>query len=798
MSADTVVDCYHCGEPLPAGCTLSVTIGGSQRPMCCPGCQAVAQLISGSGLDSFYQLRSGFSQRPEAENIDAGYAVYDDPANQQDFVEPLDKGTLRGRLLLGGVSCAACTWLIETVLQRRPGIVACNVNLAQQSLTVEWDPQLISLSRIFAELHSLGYEPYPWHARKSAELILREQRQALRQLAVAGLAMMQVGMFAIALHAGDLQGIEMQYRSLLRWVSLIIASIVVLYSARSFFRNAWVNLKQRRLVMDVPVALAIGLAFTASAYATVTNSGQVYFDSVAMFTFFLLLGRFLERRLRQRDLLQQTDLQSLLPAICQRRSSSGWTTIASREIVAGDVLSVNSGSVIPTDGEIIQGAGSVDEAAFSGENLPRSVAPGDSVTGGTILVDGNMQIRAEGGTSESRIAAMLKLMSLAEQQKPRVARLADRVAAWFVGAVLIIASLVAAYWLHRDPQQALWICLAVLVVSCPCALALATPAALANAVSALRRRGILLTGENTLEQLNKCRLVLFDKTGTLTLGQLERQATSICGELSESRCLAIAAALEQHSNHPIASAFSDVESSILLDAVDNRPGRGIVGTIAGQEYAIGNSVFAGQFNSLLQPPPVASGHWIALTTRTQTLAWFKLGDQLRPEAAAVVEALQARGFRVEMLSGDSSSQVPEIARQLGMDGFTGACSPEQKLETIQRHQRQGERVVMVGDGLNDAPVLAAADCSFAVNSATDLAKSRADAIVLKADLLAVPETIDLALRCRRIILQNISWALGYNSLALPLAAAGMIPPWAAAVGMSLSSLLVVGNSMRLN
>jgi Cu2+-exporting ATPase len=766
--------------------------------MCCPGCQAVAQLISGSGLDSFYQLRTGFSQRPEAENFEAVYAVYDDPANCQDFVDSLDNSHLRGRLLLGGVNCAACTWLIETALQRCPGIVSCSVNLAQQSLTVEWDPQLISLSRIFSELHRLGYEPHPWHARKGAELIQREQRQALRQLAVAGLAMMQVGMFAIALHAGDLQGIEMQYRSLLRWVSLIIATVVVLYSARSFFRNAWLNLKQKRLVMDVPVALAIGLAFAASAYATVTNTGQVYFDSVAMFTFFLLLGRFLERRVRQREMLRQTDLQSLLPATCQRLSNQGWMTIASREIVAGDVLSVNTGTVIPTDGLITHGAGSVDEAAFSGENLPCSVAVGDSVTGGTILVEGRVQIRADGCISDSRIAAMLKLMSLAEQQKPRIARAADRVAAWFVGAVLIIASFVTAYWLLEDPQQALWICLAVLVVSCPCALALATPAALTNAVSALRRRGVLLTGENALEQLNKCQLVLFDKTGTLTLGDLERQAVSICGELPESRCLAIAAALEQHSNHPIASAFADVEFATVLDQVDTRPGQGIVGTIAGREYVIGNSVFARQHNPQLTPPPAGNGHWIALTTPVQTLAWFELGDQLRPESATVVKALQARGFRVEMLSGDSSAQVPEIARKLGMDGFTGGCTPQQKLEFIQRRQQQGEQIVMVGDGLNDAPVLAAADCSFAVNTATDLAKSRADAVVLKQDLFAVPQTVDLARRCRRIILQNISWALGYNSLALPLAAAGMIPPWAAAIGMSLSSLLVVGNSMRLN
>jgi Cu2+-exporting ATPase len=798
MDTETAIDCYHCGEPVPGNSSFVVTIEGSERTMCCPGCQAVAQLIAGSGLDSFYRLRTGFSQRPEAQDSAASYAVYDLVDNQFDFVEYLDNGNRRARLLLGGVNCAACTWLIETALLRHPAIDLCNVNLSQQTLTVEWDPSGLALSQLFLELQELGYEPHPWQARKGAELIQQEQRRSLRELAVAGLAMMQVGMFAIALHAGDLQGIELEYRSLLRWVSLIIASVVVFYSASSFFRNAWNNLKQMRLVMDVPVALAIGLAYSASAYATVANQGQVYFDSVAMFTFFLLLGRFLERRVRQRELLRQTDLQSLLPATCRRLDSGQWRTVVSREVAAGDILSVDSGCVVPADGIITEGSGSVDEAAFTGENLPRPVSAGDPLTAGTLLVDGSARLRADGAIKDSRMAAMLKVMSLAEQQKPGFARLADRVAAWFVAAVLLVASGVAVYWLLHDPQQALWISLSVLVVSCPCALALATPAALTNAVSALRRRGVLLSGDNTLEQLNKCGLALFDKTGTLTIGKLERRAVAVLGDLSESRCLEIAAGLEQHSNHPIASAFSDIDCKVTLEQVKNLPGQGVSGTLDDKQYAIGNSAFATTFNPQLEDPPTTSGHWIALTSRTQTLAWIHLGDQVRPEAATVVSALQSRGFRVELLSGDSSSQAPELALELGMDACHSGCSPQQKLDYIQRRQSEGERVVMVGDGLNDAPVLAAADCSFAVNNATDLAKSRADAIVLKQDLFALVQTLEMARRCRHIIIQNMIWALGYNSLALPLAAAGMIPPWAAAIGMSLSSLLVVGNSMRLN
>lgn len=766
--------------------------------MCCPGCQAVARLISGSGLESFYHLRDGFNQRPEDEAGTVGYDIYDEPSNSEDFVQQLDAGQRQARLLLGGVSCAACTWLIETALLRNPAIHRASVNLAQQSLSLQWDSNGLKLSEIFSQLKGLGYEPYPWQANVGAELIQQQQRQALQQLAVAGLAMMQVGMFSIALHAGDLQGMDLQYRGLLRWVSLIVSSIVVFFSARSFFSNAWLNLRQGRLVMDTPVALAIGLAYTASAYATVRNEGQVYFDSVAMFTFFLLLGRFLERRVRRKNLLRQTDLKSLLPASCQRLSNGQWTGIACREIAAGDILLLQCGSVIPTDGVLIEGLASVDEATFSGEHLPHSVAVGDLLTAGTLLVDGQVQMRATTDIGHTRIAALMRVIDRAELDKPRLARLADRVAARFIGLILMITAGVAIYWWQVDPQQTLWVCLSVLVVSCPCALALATPAALTNAASALRQRGLLLGGENILEQLNKCSTVVFDKTGTLTSGNIYLKKTVVCGSLNVDECIGLAHALEQYSNHPIGKAFTGATSSASLSAATNIPGRGVLGRLRGLDYAIGTAEFVRELNPSLGTPPTTAGLWIALSSSQQQLAWFQLGDKLRAEAGDVVLQLKSRGLRVELLSGDHSEEVSALATALQMDRYHGACSPQQKLDYIQSLQDAGETVMMVGDGLNDAAVLAAADCSFAVNSATDLAKSRADAILLKPQLTLLLAALHTAAKCRRIIAQNIGWALGYNALAVPLAATGLVPPWAAAIGMSLSSLLVVTNSLRLN
>lgn len=788
--------CYHCGEPVPPGTYFSAEIGGETRPMCCPGCQAVARLIAGSGLDSFYRLRTELNDTAPPLPASNLYLAYDDPTNTADFVTELEGELQRAQLLLGGISCAACTWLIEKALLANPAVRAANVNLSQQSLLVEFDRQRLPVSELFQQLLALGYDPHPWQLSESARLIETEQRAALRELAVAGLAMMQVGMFGIALHAGDIQGIALEYRSLMRWVSLLIASVVVFYSARSFFHNAWNNLRFGRLVMDVPVALAIGLAYVASAWATVRNAGEVYFDSIAMFTFFLLLGRYLERQVRRREFLRQTDLQSLLPVAALRREGDGWQTVATRSIRAGDELLLRAGDTIPADGVMLDGGGAVDEAAFTGEHLPRSLGPGEQVSAGTVLREGGGSMRVECDAASSRLATMLSMLTRASD-KPALARLADRVAARFVGVVLLVAAIVAAYWLQTDPSRALWITLSVLVVSCPCALALATPAALTAATAHLRRRGLLLVGEDSLEALLRCRRVIFDKTGTLTRGELRRRETRVAGELTEADALALAAALEQQGRHPIAQAFADITPATGLQQVDVAAGRGIRGSLAGRQLAIGSPAFVAETCPQLPDPPQSPGHWIALADQQGPLAWFALEDSPRGDAAQTVLALKQRGLAVELLTGDPSDAGPELAAQLGLDAVRIGASPQDKLDHIRSLQAAGHPVVMVGDGLNDAPVLAAADCAFAVNQATDLAKSQADAILLGSSLGPLDDAFGMAVRCRKIIRQNMGWALAYNGLAVPLAAAGWIPPWAAAVGMSASSLLVVLNSLRL-
>lgn len=791
--------CYHCGQLIPPGLDLVADINGAAQPMCCPGCQAVAMMITGSGLESFYQLRTEYNTRPDAEPVvPEHYRIFDDAEQQGEFVSATEGKELQAELLVSNISCAACTWLIEHALLQQPGITHASVNLGRQSLTVNWHSDALNLSRIFMRLEQLGYPSWPWRRKAQLELIEREQRHSLRRLAVAGLAMMQVGMFAIALHAGDIQGMADPYRDLMRWVSLLIATIVVFYSASVFFRNAWNSLRQGHLIMDVPVALAIGLAWSASAYATWSGSGQVYFDSVAMFTFFLLLGRYLEQRVRQRDILRQTDLQSLLPATVRRRGPEGWETAPCRAIAVADQLLLSAGQVIPADGLIVAGRVSVDESAFSGESLPRSIGVGDEVMAGALVLEGNPEIQVIACGDETRLARMLDTMHRAQHGKPQVTRLADRVAGWFVAALLLIAAVVALVWWQIDSSQALWITLSVLVVSCPCALALATPAALASATSRLRRAGFLLSGEQALEQLQRCSTVVFDKTGTLTRGRPSITEVHPHSDQSTEHCLGIAAALEQYSQHPIANAFNHKPIEPEPTDIKTHSGLGISGCIAATEYRIGAIEFVRELCPNLSDPPQQQGQWLPLATANATLAWFKLDDTLRDDAQGLIQALQARGLHTEMLSGDSSDQASTIARQLGLHPCHWGVSPEQKIARIQQLQNAGESVTMVGDGLNDAAVLAMSDCGIAVNNATDLAKSQADGMLLNSKLSILIDAFETADRCQHIIRQNLTWALAYNAVAIPLAAAGLIPPWAAALGMSASSLLVVSNSLRLN
>ncbi len=757
-------------------------------------------MIAASGLESFYQQRTAYSERPaEAEfSLNDQYLIYDDPDMAQRFCQREDNGSVTARLLLGGITCAACTWLIEQSLGPVPGVHSALVNLEQSRLDICFDPTQLKLSEIFSRVESLGYRPRPFHASTQREQMSAEYRRDLRRLGVAGFGMMQVGMFAVALHAGDIQGIEEQYQGLLRGFSLLVSSFVVYYSAGTFFTTAWRHLRQGALVMDLPVALAIGLAWLASAWATVSGTGQVYFDSVVMFTFFLLLGRFLEARVRQKHSLTWFDAESTLPDAVSCQQGGQWVTVPRTQVVAGDVVLLRPGETIPVDAEVVGGTSAVREDTFNGEHLPRAVVVGDTVFAGTINVEGALEARVLGSYLESRLAALQQSVEVAQTAKPQLARLADRVASWFVAVILLVTSATALAWMQIDSSQALWIALSVLVISCPCALALATPAALTAAAGSLRGSGVIVRGENALEALSRSSHLLFDKTGTLTEGKLGLATVQLLADVDQDQVLAIASSLQRWSNHPISLVFQDIAEAPGFQDIHYHLGQGLSGQRQGLQYRMGSDTFCRQLCATLPPAPDAPLYWVALCDEHRALAWIGLNDRVRPEAREVIDDARAGGLQVGLLTGDSSAQGPLLAEELGIADVHTGLEPQQKMAQVQRLQEAGAVVSMVGDGLNDAPVLSLADASFAVAGATDLARTQADFVIVGGDLRAVISTWRKARACRRIILQNFGWALGYNLSAIPLAAMGYIPPWAAAIGMSLSSLLVVANSLRLN
>lgn len=798
--------CYHCGEQVPGGEDYAIEMQGERRPMCCPGCRAVASLIADSGLAHFYEQRTAYNEKPDEEAlaVDESFAVYDDPELLGQFTDAGKDGTLDARLLIGGVSCAACTWLIETSLQQVPGVLAASLNLAQSRLDLRFDPRTVPASEIFARIAALGYRVQPWHASAEQAQARAEYRRDLRRLAVAGIGMMQVGMFAIALHAGALQGIAREYEQLLRLFSLLVTTFVVLFSARGFFDSAWRHLRRGALVMDLPVALAIGIAFGASTVATFSGIGDVYFDSVVMFTFLLLLARFIEKRLRYRDALAWRNAEQALPDAVMVLDDEVWERRPRQSLRAGQRVRVRAGDIVPIDGQVQLGESTVREDSFSGEALPREVAAGATVYAGTLNRDATLEIEATGNYAESRLAALQRSIDGARLAKPALARLADRIASRFIAAVLIATTATGLVWLQIDPSQALWVALSVLVISCPCALSLATPASLANAAARLRRGGVIVYGENELEALATTTHCLFDKTGTLTTGTFRVETVQVLcndGGYDERRLLAIAAQLQGHANHPIASAFyAAVDHDPGADGVSNahyHVGAGVEGRLDGRRLRIGATDFCRELNASLPDHPAAPLLWVALVSEERPLAWIGINDELRGEAPGVVQRLAALGLHCELLTGDSSPRAAALGAELGLtEAYTGQ-SPEDKLARVATLQQAGAIVTMIGDGLNDAPVLQRADVSVAVAGATDLARAQADFVIERGDLTQIERLVATARRTRRIIRQNFAWALGYNGIGIPLAAMGWIPPWAAALGMSASSLIVVANSARL-
>lgn len=804
--------CFHCGEIALEGNRWCLEIDGQTQTMCCPACKAVAETIIGSGLKDYYRHRTALPEISPQQKRNANRDVreelklYDEPAIQQSFVQHFDNELPEAEavLVISGISCAACAWLIEHRLSQLKHVISVNLNLTTHRLMVRWLDDEIKLSQILEEIHQLGYQAHPFSATQAEQQRIQESKTAFRRLVVAGFATMQVMMLAVPLYIGELRGILAQYEVFIRAASMLFATVVVLYSARPFFVAALRDIRTRHLTMDVPVSIAILLAYFASVWSTVNRGPEIYFDSVCMFTFFLLTGRFFEMRARHRMTRAGNNLLDLMPSVAIKSTPEGDLVIPSSDIQVGDLLTIKPGQQIPADGIVESGTSAVDEAALTGEYLPIDKSAGDALIGGTHNVESQLLMRVTATGADAELNTIMRLMDRAQQEKPAIAIFADKVASRFVASVLIIASGIAMIWWFIDPSQAFWITLAVLVVTCPCALSLATPTALTAATASLREQGFLISKGHVLEGLTQVDRIIFDKTGTLTRGELSLEESIPAAadiSLTSAQALKIAATLEQYSNHPIARAFSSL-SYFTTDNIEQVSAQGVKGTLIGIEghddmtYRIGRADFAFP-QQTLSPPINDDRQWLLLANDQQPLYWFALSDSLRQGASSTIEQLKDWGIKVSILTGDPSAQVEAVATALNIDDAHKGLSPAQKLEIASAWQQQGERLMMVGDGINDVPTLARADIAIAIGQASDLTKTNADAVITNNSLTTLLHAISKGRKSSRIIRQNIYWALLYNILALPLAATGFIPPWAAAIGMSVSSLIVVGNALRL-
>ena len=724
-------------------------------------------------------------------------------------------------VVLEGMHCAACALTIEEALCTVPGVLKAEVSAATQRAKVVWQPDQVLPSQWLAAVRKAGYSALPAMDAHARERRQREHRKALWRWLLAGFCMMQVMMYAWPAYVAAPGDLTPEMESLLRWASWVITVPVVLFACGPFFSSALRDIRQRRVSMDLPVALGMAITFIVSTAGTFDPDGmfgrEVFYDSLTMFVFFLLTGRWLELRLRDRTAGSLEAVMNRLPDSVERRCADGsFERVGVRRLGVDDVVRVLPGEAFPADGSIVRGQTLADEALLTGESTPVRRQEGSQVTAGSFNLQSVVEMKVQGTGQSTRFAQIVSLMESASLQKPRLAQLADRIARPFLLLVLASAAVAALWWWPTDPAHALMVAVSVLIVTCPCALSLATPVAMLSAAGTLARHGVLVRNLQGLEVLAQADTVVFDKTGTLTHDGMAVQRLQVQSGLSDSDALAMAAAMARQSLHPVSRALvvAASEAGVAQDgrwqvgAVQETSGSGLAAQVvdANHQFLPMTVLLGSAKHAQATQEALACGvaQQVVLACRaegasdTMVLARFDMSEHLRSGAAEAIEALRQAGIGVRLLSGDSAPAVARIAEQVGILEWQGGCTPQDKLAALQELQSHGRRVVMVGDGLNDGPVLAGANASFAFGRAVPLAQSRSDFVVLGASLDAIAQTVLHARRTLKVVRQNLWWAAGYNAISVPLAIAGHMPAWLAGLGMALSSLLVVLNAARLS
>ncbi len=800
--------CRHCGEPLPAAATTEL--------FCCAGCAAAAQWIEAAELADYYRLRTQAAGKVDASDPD--FRVWDRIDLQSEHALEVAGGR-EITVLTDGMRCAACAWLIDRALSREPGVVECSANAVTGRIRLVWDPVRGRLSDALARLASLGYRPFLAGGAAREQEQRRQRNRELARIGVAALGAMQAMMLAEVLYLDIDATMDLATRDFFRWITLLVSTPVVFYAGWPFILGAWRELRHGLPGMDTLVAFSSLLALFASAWETVQGGPQVWYDAAVMFVFLLLAARMLEARTRLAANAQVDALARARPAFATRITADGAAELVPLAALdVGDLVRVAAGEVLPADGLLQEPAANFEEALLTGESLPVAHSDGDLVYAGSLCRDRPVRLLVSAVGTHTRLSQLVRLVEQAQAQRPALARVADRIAAVVIIVLLLSSALVYFAWRAHAPELAFQTTLAMLVISCPCALSLAVPAAFAAAHGALARIGVLAVRPDALTRLARVTDIVFDKTGTLTDAQARLDRCEIFGDLwvrtlserfstnlSVDQALRIATALEQGETHPLATVFQAHEpecrdsglgtrdsraTSATQRAIERKlvPGQGVEGIVDGRHWRLGQAGYAAGRSD-------DGALWLG--DGVQAYARFCIGEQPRTDAASAINRLRTLGLRIHLASGDANARVQSLARTLGIDAARSRQSPQDKLRFVRGLQAQGAIVGMIGDGLNDAPVLAGADVSMSFGAGAALAQRSSDLVLTGSLLGRIPEAIMIARRTRRIVRQNFAWALGYNLLALPLAATGQVEPWLAALGMALSSLLVTLNSLRL-
>ncbi|MDH3974298.1 MAG: heavy metal translocating P-type ATPase [Deltaproteobacteria bacterium] len=802
--------CFHCALPIPAGVHYSSEIGGETRHFCCNGCLGVCRSIFEAGLEGFYERTPEKEALAPPPDMPDDLRMYDMDDVVADYVESDDKGK-EVNLLVEGMHCAACVWLIEKTLVREEEVISARVNLSNRRLKILWTDNKLKLSHIIKKLSHVGYSVVPYDPQAAEGMMAKEKRSYLFKIAFAGFAMMNLLWTSVALYSGADEG---EFRNFFHWIGFALATPTLFYSGHPFIKGALNSLKRLHLNMDLPIAIGALTTYLYSTYITINNSvrGEVYFDTVVTFIFVILIGRYLEMSSRDMATSATQRLLDLQPKVATVIREGKEELVPIKAVLAGDRVVIKPGEKVPVDGIIVEGESSIDESMLTGESLPAGKSLGDKVAAGTLNTTGALIVEVEKTGKETSLSRIIGLVENAQMSKAPVQRITDRIVPWFVAVTIGLAIVTFFYWLGDGNDKALMAATSVLIITCPCALGLATPMAVSVASGVAARKGLLIKEGKAIEMLSKTSHFVFDKTGTITEGRMSVASIIDLEGVGEEKILALAATLERSSEHTIARGIIEEAGKrnidpfkLPLENFNSRPGCGVTGKVEGLSVSAGSlkwMIEEGQakgndINAQAEKLESKGLTPILISTDNKLVGIISLSDTLRDDAEETLNTLRKSVPDLTLLSGDRQGVAHMIAEKVGGMNVMGELLPEDKSQKIEKIQQNGNIVTMVGDGVNDAPSLIRADVGIAIGSGTDVSIESADIVLMTNHLKGVQKAYELSKNTVSTIKQNISISLVYNLIMIPLAMMALVTPVVAAIAMPISSLLVIGNAARL-